>query len=114
MNGENRGEQSMINVFPQIFVLGILIGYLALLVGFVWWAWRPRIRSGRRLLSFLGVLRENGVVLRKHCSENANRAASQSRSTGGDQQHGPMPMPAADDARTHEIYPGKTKIETHP
>jgi len=38
----------MVNVFPKIFVLGFLIVYLALLVGLVRWAWRSRIRSGKR------------------------------------------------------------------
>jgi len=34
----------MANVFPQIFVLGFLIVYVALLIGLVWRAWHSRTR----------------------------------------------------------------------
>jgi hypothetical protein len=64
----------MVNIFPEIFVLGFLIVYLALLVGLVWWAWRSRIRSGRLLLRFLGVLRESCFLLRKPGSKYDHRA----------------------------------------
>jgi hypothetical protein len=64
----------MVNVFPEIFVLGFLIVYLTLLAGLVWWAWRSRIRSGRPLLSFLGILRESCFLLRKPGSKYDRRA----------------------------------------
>jgi hypothetical protein len=38
----------MVNVFPEIFLLGFLIVYVAFLVGLVWWVWHSRIRSRRR------------------------------------------------------------------
>jgi hypothetical protein len=62
------------NIFPEIFVLGFLIVYLALLAGLVWWAWRSRIRSGKLLLSFLGFLRKSCFLLRKPGSKYDHRA----------------------------------------
>jgi len=62
----------MVDIFPQIFVLGFLIVYVALLAALVWWGWHSRIRSGRviqRLLSKLGVLRGSWFMLRKRGSE---------------------------------------------
>jgi len=49
----------MVSVFPQIFVLGFMIVYVALLLGLIWWSWQSRARSQRRptLLSRLNLRR---------------------------------------------------------
>jgi hypothetical protein len=38
----------MVSVFPQIFVLGFMMVYVALLLGLIWWSWQSRARSQRR------------------------------------------------------------------
>jgi hypothetical protein len=65
----------MINVLAEIFVLGFLIGYVALLIGLAWWAWHSQERSGRRLSSLLGVLRGSGSLPPQSGSEKHEGAA---------------------------------------
>lgn len=62
----------MAQIFPQIFVLGVLLAYVALLVGLVWWAWRSRERSRRSSLRLLNLLRETLIPARRHGSKRLN------------------------------------------
>ena len=62
----------MAQIFPQIFILGVLLTYLALLAGLVWWAWRSRERPRRRLPRLVNLLRETWNPARRRGSKRFN------------------------------------------
>jgi hypothetical protein len=89
----------MVDIFPQIFVLGFLIVYVALLAALVWSGWHSRIRSGsviRRLLSKLGVLRGSWFMVRKRDSEEDQ----------GESRTGPHSRLTAEESRATGPWPG--------
>jgi len=59
----------MPHIFPQIFILGVLLAYVALLVGLVGWAWRSRERPRKRSLRLLNLLRETWNPARRRGSK---------------------------------------------
>jgi hypothetical protein len=65
----------MLNVLAEIFVLGFLIAYLALLIGLAWWVWHSRVSSGRKVSKLLGVSRGSGSLPREPGSEKYQGAA---------------------------------------
>ncbi len=62
----------MPHIFPQIFILGVLLAYVALLAGLAWWAWRSRERPRRRSLRLLSLWRETWNPARKRGSKRFN------------------------------------------